>query len=72
MWNGDRTVKYNERQTLLKKKKRTNETSGKITKARMAFIFIFKSSTVWFLQGEAKEVAKICYVKKQYFSFFHQ
>lgn len=21
MWNGDRTVKYNERQTLLKKKK---------------------------------------------------
>ena len=51
---------------------RKKETSGKITKARRAFVFIFKSSTIWFLQGEAKEVVKNCYVKKQYFSFFHQ
>lgn len=47
MWNGDRTVKYNEEQTLLKRK----ETSGKITKARRSLRFIFKPSTIWFLQG---------------------
>ena len=38
MWNGDKTVKHNERQTLLGKKRKT---SGKIIKARRNFCSLF-------------------------------